>query len=123
MNMCDLINGRDNRVTIRWVPAHDKVGGNEVADRFAKAATGRTAPCNDANIPDDFLDEASLSYMTRTATEARSQATVEWVSSRIGARRYRPPPGPPAPTQRQKGVGRTVLPVSVRPRSDWVASS
>ena len=63
-----------------------------MASRFAKAAAGRTAPCNDTDTPDDFLDVASLSYMTRTATEARSQATAEWISSRIGVRRYRPPP-------------------------------
>ena len=93
MSLCDLINECDNQVTIHWVPAHNKVEGNEVADRFAKAAAGRTAPCNDGDIPDDFLDEASLSYMTRTATEARSQATVEWISSRVGAPRYRLPPG------------------------------
>ena len=30
---------------------------------------------------------------------------------------------PPAPTQHQKGVGRTVLPVSIRPRSDWAVSA
>ena len=63
-----------------------------MAERFAKAAAGRTVPCNDADTPDDFLDEASLSYMARIATGARSQATAEWISSRVGARRYRPPP-------------------------------
>ena len=31
--------------------------------------------------------------MSRTATEARSQATAERISIRVGARRYRPPPG------------------------------
>ena len=31
--------------------------------------------------------------MTRAATEARSQTTAEWISSRVGARRFRHPPG------------------------------
>ena len=67
--------------------------GNEKADAYARAAAGRTAPCCDADTPDDFLDEASLSYMAGIATEARSQATAEWIYSCVGARRYSPPPG------------------------------
>ena len=66
--------------------------GNEKSDAYTKAAAGRTAPCCGTDTPDDFLDEASLPHMMRTATEARSQATAERVSSRVGARRYRPPP-------------------------------
>ena len=59
--------------------------------RFAKAAACRTAQCN--KIDPDFLDEAPCSYMSRAATEARSQTTAERISSHIGACRYRPPPG------------------------------
>ena len=37
--------------------------------------------------------------MTRTATEAKSHATAEWIASRVGARRYRRSPGRcPAPS-------------------------
>ena len=60
MYACDRILARNNQVTIRWAPAHNKVE-NEVADTFAKEVTGRTAPCCNAGTPDDFLDEASLS--------------------------------------------------------------
>ena len=73
--------------------AHSRVEDNERADAHARAAAGRAEPCCDADTPDDFRDEASLSYMTRAATEARSQATAEWISSRVGTRRYKPPPG------------------------------
>ena len=46
---------------------------------------------------------ALLSYMTRTATEARSRATAEWISDRVRAeRRHRPPPGG-GPRRRQLG--------------------
>ena len=83
---------RNNQIAIRWVPAHNKVEGNEEADAYPKAAADHTAPCWDSDTPDGFLDVASLSYMTRTATEARSQTTADWISSRVGARRYRPPP-------------------------------
>ena len=32
-------------------------------------------------------------HIARVATEARPQATAEWISSRVGIRRYRPSPG------------------------------
>ena len=35
MEACDRILPRDNQVTIRWVPAHIKVEGNEKADAYA----------------------------------------------------------------------------------------
>ena len=102
-------------------------GGRERGGRqIRKGSSGRTAPCNDADIPNGFLNDASLSYMTTTATEARSQARQSG-SPAASVPAGRGPPGkrptPPAPTQRQKGVGRTVLPVPVRPRSDRIVSS
>ena len=69
------------------------MAGSERADAYAKTAAGRTTPCCDSDAPDDVLDEASLSNMSRTATEARTQATAKWISSRVGARWYRPPQG------------------------------
>ena len=94
MEACDRILSRDNQVTIRWVPAHIKVEGNEKADAYAKAAAARTAPCCDEETPTELRDEASLSYMTRTATEARSRASEEWIKGNVRAeRRYSPPPG------------------------------
>ena len=39
------------------------------------------------------LREASLSYLTRVTTEARSETTTEWIRSHVGRRqRYRPTP-------------------------------
>ena len=38
MGTCDRVLARDDEVTIRWVPAHSKMTGNEQADMYAKAA-------------------------------------------------------------------------------------
>ena len=92
MEACDRILPRDNQVTIRWVPAHIKVEGNEKADAYAWAAAARTAPCCDEETPTELRHEASLSYMTRTATETRSRALEEWIKGNVRAeRRYSPP--------------------------------
>ena len=65
-----------------------------MADRYAKAAADRSAPRRNDATPRELIDEATLSYMARTATEARSRATVEWIKDNARAeRRYRPPPG------------------------------
>ena len=93
MEECGRVLARDNEVTIRWVPAHSKVAGNEKADEFAKVSARRTAPCSDGEVPDELLKEASLSHMARSATEARSHASAEWIASHVRPeRRYRPPP-------------------------------
>ena len=43
--------------------------------------------------------------MTRTATEARSQASAEWIKDNVRAeRRYRPPPGRGLRRQHLRGV-------------------
>ena len=83
---------RDNEVTIRWVPTHSGAPGNEKADESAKAAASQTAPCSNS-VSDELRWEASLSHMTRYATEARPRASAEWITSHVGARRYRPPRG------------------------------
>ena len=77
MEVCDRALARDNEVTIHWVPAHCKVEGNEQADSYAKMTARRTALCNDDDVPEAPLTEASLSHMSRSATEARSRATAE----------------------------------------------
>ena len=92
IEVCSRVLARDNEVTIRWVPSHSKASGNEVADEYAKAAAMGEAPLEET--PEGYRDEASLSHMTRTATETRSRETAEWISRYVGAeRRYRPPSG------------------------------
>ena len=66
--------GRDNEVTIRWDPAHHKITSNEEADKYVNAAAGGEAPCSEA--PDEYRWENSLSYMARTAIEARPAPRV-----------------------------------------------
>ena len=94
IEVCDRILARGGQVTIRWVPSHIEIEGNEMADRYAKAAADRSAPCRDDATPRELIDEATLSDMTHTATKARSRATAEWIKEIVHAeRRYRPPPG------------------------------
>ena len=81
---------RGNNLTIRWTPAHQGVEGNKQADALAKRAVGEEG---DLAGP-AYLQEASLSHLTRVPTEARSTSTGEWIRSHVKRRhRYRPPPG------------------------------
>ena len=82
---------RDNEVTIRWVPAHSKVAGNEKADEFSKAAARQAAPCSDDEAPDELRQEASLSHRSRSATEARSHASAEWIACNVRSERRHSP--------------------------------
>ena len=57
-----------------------------MSKRATEGREGRAEP--------EYLGEASLSYLTRKSTEARSRATRERIRSRVGKRhRYHPPPG------------------------------
>ena len=103
MEVCGRVLARDNEITIRWVPAHSRVAGNEKAHKFAEAAAWRTAPCNDDEVPDALMQEASLSHMSRSATNTRSRGAAEWITSNVHPERrsgVRPPP--PAPAQHKK---------------------
>lgn len=93
MEVCDQVLARDNGVMICWVPAHCGILGSKKADEFTKAAAGRRAPCREGDVPGELWWEASLSHITRSATEVRFSATAEWIADRIGIPRYRPPQG------------------------------
>ena len=63
-----------------------------VKNKSLHTPSPRDAPHGDA--PDEGRWEASLSHMSRDATEARPRATAEWIDSHVRAgRRYWPPPG------------------------------
>ena len=116
--MTNELCGRDNILTIRWIPSHEGVEGNEQADEAARLAAeggrGRAEP--------EHLRKASLSHLMRKATEVRTQAISAWTRDHVGRRhRYRPPPGGQAPQKAcrsKEGVGRPVLPALARTRSD-----
>ena len=81
---CKRVLARNNEVTIRWVSANSKVAGSEKVDEFAKAAASRSAPQNDDDdVPDGLPMKTSLSHMSRSATEAKSRTTAEWISSHV----------------------------------------
>ena len=79
-----------NNITVRRTPSHHGVAGNERADSLAKAAASRRRAVADPA----YLREASLSHLTRLATEARSLETGRWIREHVKrGHRYRPPPG------------------------------
>ena len=72
-------------------PFDNHIMGNEVADQYAKEATGGQRH----SVPDELRWEASLSYLTPVATGNRSVATAQWASAHVRPeRRYSPPAGP-----------------------------
>ena len=86
---------RDNGITVRSVPAHHEIRGNEKADELAKAAAEGSRLDNAVRVSDEYRWETSLLHMTRMATEARSRSAASWMRDRFGnpANKCRPPPG------------------------------
>jgi ribonuclease HI len=75
-------------LTIRWVPSHANIEGNETADVWAKEA----ATCEMDAVDKTYLNETSVAFMTRKATENRSDGTKKWVKEKSSKRtQYQPP--------------------------------
>ena len=69
------ITDRGNKISLRWTPSHEGIEGNEVADSMAK----RAAEEREGRAEPGYLNEASLSHLTRVTTENRSNSTAEWI--------------------------------------------
>jgi hypothetical protein len=72
------LNLNDCTVTLRWVPSHKGVPGNEQADAMAKRAAKE--PLEYA-YSRRITRTASLTYLARIMTEARTKATKEWIET------------------------------------------
>ena len=86
----DEMDRRGNTLSIRRTPSHEGIEENEQADAMA----GTTAEGKEEKASQGYLQEASLSHLTRKVTEAISEATKAWIRDCVGRRHpYRPPPG------------------------------
>jgi ribonuclease HI len=70
----------------RWVPGHNEIEGNEVADRWAKAGA---AGALDADwLPREEESITTLAHVARGVTEAKWQEHLAWVKERCRGKRY-----------------------------------
>ena len=85
---CQELGERGNTLAIKWVPGHADVEGNEVADFWAKQAAHNRADATDK----PYLNETSMAFISRKATEARSEGTKKWIAEYSSKRtQYKPP--------------------------------
>ena len=70
IKLCFRLQERDNSVTLCWVPAHNGVQGNEVADEYVRAAAEGADPGDP--VQGEYRWETSLPHITRVAAERRS---------------------------------------------------
>ena len=90
MEVHSRLASRWNALTLRWVPGHMGVEGNEVRDQWA----GEAAESLGDAVPKAYLRETSFAHRTRATTEARSAGVSEWIMDHVDRRRrYCPPKG------------------------------
>jgi ribonuclease HI len=74
------IMARDNTITLRWVPGHKGVAGNEKADEYAKR--GARNPRDGTPYSRRHQNVASAAFLKRAAAETRREETAAWIRSR-----------------------------------------
>jgi ribonuclease HI len=103
IGFCYELGGRGNTVTLRWVPGHKGVPGNEKADEFAKR--GAADPSEGNLYSRRYQRVASRAFLERTATDRQRQQAMGRVRAHlVGRRSYRPPPRKAGFRQALKGV-------------------
>ena len=79
-----------NTLTLRWVPSHSDIEGNEVVDDWANGAAESSLDA----VLGDHLREISFAHMTRMATEGRSAGLAKWIVDHVKSKhRYIPSKG------------------------------
>ena len=88
--MCSRLASRGNTLTLRWVPSHLGIEGNEVADDWAK----RAAEDQGDFVPRAYLRETSFAHTAGRVTEARLAGVSSWLVDHVNRRRrYSPQKG------------------------------
>jgi hypothetical protein len=74
-----------NTLTIRWVPGHADIEGNEVADKQTKRVTQNLAAA--VRYEPNIMKFTSISYLRRRAKEARLTGCKEWTDEHCRGRK------------------------------------
>jgi hypothetical protein len=74
-----------NTITIRWVPGHADIEGNEVADKQAKRVAQNLVAA--VRYEPNIMKFTSISHLRRRAKEARSTGCREWIDEHCRGRK------------------------------------
>jgi ribonuclease HI len=76
---------RKNTITLRWVPGHKGVTGNEKADEYAKR--GAHDPDEGTRFSKTHRNVASKAFLKRSAADTKRTQATAWIKARTSQRR------------------------------------
>ena len=79
IEVCSRLTSRGNTLTLRWVPSHLEIEGNEIADDLAKGVAEDPGD----PVPRACLCETGFAYINGRVTEARSAGVSSWIADHV----------------------------------------